>query len=154
MKALITRGCTTDHGGIIYEADDSFIIEGAAVASNSGFMVVGTRTIVGNGDLSTCGARYIKNQDLVIRDGDTNRHTTASNSNEFLKQKNVFDEQIVAIDQDGQYLPNIAFYIETAEGEIYQGMTDSEGKTSRVTTNSSGELKIWLGDDAELMIDK
>lgn len=173
MKALITRGCTTDHGGIIYEADDSFIIEGVAVhldgmkhfcpkckvisyaiASNTGFMMVGTRTIVGDGDLSTCGSKYIKNQDLVVRDGGSNRGTTVSHSNELLKQEKVFDEQIVAIDQNGEYLPYIVFYIETVEGEIYQGMTDFEGKTPRITTHSSSKLKIWLGDDAELKINQ
>ncbi|MEG0483219.1 MAG: PAAR domain-containing protein [Acinetobacter sp.] len=173
MKALITRGCTTNHGGIIYEADDSFIIQGKAVhldgmkhfcpqcnvisyaiAANTGFMIVGTRTIVGDGDTSTCGSKYIKNQDLVVRESGVNRETTVNNSNEFLKQDKVFDEQIIAIDQNGQYLPNITFYIETVEGEIYHGMTDFEGKTPRITTNSSSELRIWLGDDAEIKINK
>ena len=33
-------------------------------------------------------------------------------------------------------------------------MTDFDGKTPRITTNVSSELRIWLGDDAELMINK
>ena len=60
MKALITVGCKTDHGGIIVLGDSSFLVEGKAVhldgmthfcpkckvqsraiASNQGFMVVG-----------------------------------------------------------------------------------------------------------------
>lgn len=173
MKALITRGCTTNHGGIIYEADDSFIVQGKAVhldgmkhfcpqckvisyaiASNTGFMMVGSRTIVGDGDSSTCDAKYIKNQDLVIRDGGINIGTRTSHPNELPKQNEVFDEQIIAVDQNGQYLSNTTFYIETVEGKIYQGMTDSDGKTPRITTNVSSELRIWLCDDAELMINK
>ncbi|RKG38601.1 PAAR domain-containing protein [Acinetobacter rongchengensis] len=173
MKALITRGCTTNHGGIIHEADDSFIVQGKAVhldgmkhfcpqckvisyaiASNTGFMMVGSRTIVGDGDSSTCGAKYIKNQDLVVRDGGINIGTRISHSNELPKQNEVFDEQIIAVDQNSQYLSNTTFYIETVEGKIYQGMTDFDGKTPRITTNVSSELRIWLGDDAELMINK
>ena len=31
MKALITVGCKTDHGGIIILGDSSFLVEGKAV---------------------------------------------------------------------------------------------------------------------------
>lgn len=109
---------------------------------------------MGDGDSSTCGAKYIKNQDLVIRDGGINIGTRTSHPNELPKQNEVFDEQIIAVDQNGQYLSNTTFYIETVEGKIYQGMTDSDGKTPRITTNVSSELRIWLCDDAELMINK
>ena len=72
MRALITVGCKTDHGGIITFGDPSFLVEGKAVhldgmvhycpkcnvlskalASNRGFMVVLGRSIVAAGDTST-----------------------------------------------------------------------------------------------------
>lgn len=31
MKALITKGCHTDHGGIVQEADNIFLVEGIPV---------------------------------------------------------------------------------------------------------------------------
>ena len=31
MKALITKGCHTDHGGIVQEADNTFLVEGIPV---------------------------------------------------------------------------------------------------------------------------
>ena len=68
MKALITVGCKTDHGGIIVLGDSSFLVEGKAVhldgmthycpkcrvqsraiASNQGFMIVGGKSIVAVG---------------------------------------------------------------------------------------------------------
>lgn len=85
MKALITVGCKTDHGGIIILGDSSFLVEGKAVhldgmthycplckvqsraiASNQGFMVVGGKSIVAVGDTTTCGSRYLKISDLAV----------------------------------------------------------------------------------------
>lgn len=85
MRALITVGCKTDHGGIITFGDPSFLVEGKAVhldgmvhycpkcnvlakalASNRGFMVVLGRSIVAAGDTSTCGSKFLKTSDLAV----------------------------------------------------------------------------------------
>ncbi|WP_180054605.1 MULTISPECIES: PAAR domain-containing protein [unclassified Acinetobacter] len=85
MKALITVGCKTDHGGIIVLGDASFLVEGRAVhldgmthycpkckvqsraiASNQGFMTVGGKSIVAVNDTSSCGSKYLKNSDLAV----------------------------------------------------------------------------------------
>lgn len=90
MKALITVGCKTDHGGIIVLGDSSFLVEGKAVhldgmthycpkckvqsraiASNQGFMIVGGKSIVAVGDTSSCGSKYLKNSDLVVMSNGT-----------------------------------------------------------------------------------
>lgn len=87
MKAFITVGCKTDHGGIIILGDSSFIVEGKAVhldgmthycprcqvqskaiASNQGFMTVNGKSIVVANDTSTCGAKFFKISDLVVMD--------------------------------------------------------------------------------------
>ncbi|MCK8640640.1 PAAR domain-containing protein [Acinetobacter schindleri] len=85
MKALITVGCKTDHGGIITLGDPSFLVAGKAVhldgmvhycpkcnvlskalASNRGFMVVLGRSIVAVGDRSTCGSKFLKISNLAV----------------------------------------------------------------------------------------
>jgi uncharacterized Zn-binding protein involved in type VI secretion len=85
MKALITVGCMTDHGGIISTGDSSYLVEGKAVhldgmthfcpkckvqaraiASNQGFMMVSDKSIVAVGDQATCGAKYLKISDLAV----------------------------------------------------------------------------------------
>jgi uncharacterized Zn-binding protein involved in type VI secretion len=90
MKALITVGCKTDHGGIIVLGDSSFLVDGKAVhldgmthycpkckiqsraiASNQGFMIVGGKSIVAVGDTSTCGSKYLKISDLAVMSNGT-----------------------------------------------------------------------------------
>jgi len=85
MKALITVGCKTDHGGIIVLGDFSFLVDGKAVhldgmthfcpkckiqsraiASNQGFMTVSGKSIVAVGDSSSCGSKYLKASDLAV----------------------------------------------------------------------------------------
>ncbi|CAM4428344.1 hypothetical protein F901_00276 [Acinetobacter dispersus] len=51
-------------------------------------------------------------------------------------------------------MPNISYYIETVEGEIYKGKTDSFGNCPRIATSKKSELKVWLGDDAEIKINE
>lgn len=85
MQAFITRGCITDHGGIILEAADTFIVQGkgvhlegmkhfcprcgvvsTAIATNKGFFIVGSQTIIVAGDRASCGATFLKQQDLAV----------------------------------------------------------------------------------------
>lgn len=89
MKALITIGCKTDHGGIIILGDSTFLVDGKAVhldgmihfcpkcktqtkaiASHQGFITVSGRSVVAVGDTSTCGSRFLKISDrAVIKSG-------------------------------------------------------------------------------------
>lgn len=85
MQASITAGCTTDHGGIIIENDPTFIVDGrgvhlegmthwcpkckvvvSAISSGKGFFIVGGKSVIVHGDISTCGARYLKQSDLLV----------------------------------------------------------------------------------------
>lgn len=114
MKALITVGCKTDHGGIIVLGDSSFTVEGKAVhldgmthycpkckvqsraiASNQGFMTVGGKSIVAVGDTSSCGARYLKLSDFAVmsngvRNSRSNHNTIAPLMSSFIDDKNFF----------------------------------------------------------------
>lgn len=109
MKALITVGCKTDHGGIISLGDTSFLVEGKAVhldgmthycpkcrvqsraiASNQGFMIVGGKTIVAEGDTSSCGSRYMKISSIAVMTGGSGSNTPSSSNNQNQLQKNSF----------------------------------------------------------------
>ena len=173
MNAYITKGCMTSHGGIVVEVDDTFIIEGkgvhlegmkhfcpkckmvvTAISLGSSFVVVGTKTIIMANDLTSCGAKFLPQQQLAVRDAGSGSGKGNAASSSFMdKVAKVFDEQIVALDETGNFMPDIAYYIKTGDGQIHKGQTDHEGKTPRIITNSADDLQVWLGDDAEAMID-
>ena len=73
MQAFITKGCMTDHGGIILQGEDSWQVEGKgahlegmthycprckvmskAIGSERGFIQVNGKNIIVAGDTSTC----------------------------------------------------------------------------------------------------
>lgn len=166
MKALITKGCVTDHGGIVQEADSTFVVQGIpvhlngmkhfcpkckvmsyAIASNNGFLVVGSRTIVVNGDSSTCGSKYIKNQDLVVRSGGSNTSSNSSqnNLNSLLNQEKIFDEQITA---EFNFAEGMPYFIETDTGKTLKGTIGKDGKLPRVQTEQQGSYVLYLGEEA------
>ncbi len=106
MKALITIGCKTDHGGIIVLGDPSFLVEGKAVhldgmthycpkckvqsraiASNQGFMTVSGKSIVADGDTSSCGSRYIKISSIAVMTGGSGSSNSSSSNNQKQVQK-------------------------------------------------------------------
>ena len=162
MKALITIGCKTDHGGIIVQGDSSFLIEGKAVhldgmthycpkcqvqsraiASNQGFMIVSGKSIVAVGDTSTCGSKYLKLSDLaVISNGaESDRasfNTIVPPTNSFINDKNDFyDEQIQLENTNGEPYANIEYLVTFEDGSTRKGITDNNGNTERLKTKSS-----------------
>ena len=101
MKAFITVGCKTDHGGIILLGDSSYIVQGKAVhldgmthycpkcqiqskaiASNRGFITVNGKSIIVADDTSTCGAKFLKISDLVVMDNGTGSNSNPSKANQ------------------------------------------------------------------------
>lgn len=115
MKALITVGCKTDHGGVIVLGDSSFLVEGKAVhlegmthycpkckvtstaiSSNSGFMKVNGKSIIAVGDTSTCGSKYLKISDMaVMSSGASQGKSNASQSSLILNWIDDKKEKII-----------------------------------------------------------
>lgn len=168
MKALITRGCQTDHGGIVQEADNSYLIEGVPVhlegmkhfcpkckvmsvaqSSGRGFLMVGSKTIIMAGDKSTCGSTYLPNQSLVFRDvgTGTSGSTSVSAISNFLNSNNtqVFDEQVVA---EFSFAEGMPYFIETESGKTYEGVIGEDGKLPRIETEGSEAYSLYLGEEA------
>lgn len=153
----------TDHGAVISIGDSSFMVDGKAVhldgmthfcpkckvqskaiASNQGFMVVGSRSIVAVGDKSTCGSKYLKISDLaVMSNGSGNTRTLYENSNNFMStSKNQFGQRFLLLDElTGEPLVNVCYEIEKGE-EIIHGKSDERGYTELITSNQSEEVKI------------
>lgn len=162
MKALITVGCMTDHGGIISIGDSSFLVEekavhldgmthycpkcrvqSRAIATNQGFMVVGGKSIVAVGDTSTCGSKYIKISDLAVMsngfgNGNSGSNVTPTTTNNFIEEKNDFyDEQIQLENTNGEPYANVEYLVTFEDGSTRKGITDNNGHTERLITESS-----------------
>ncbi len=167
MKALITKGCHTDHGGIVQEADNTFLVEGIPVhvegmrhycpkcqvmataqSSGKGFLMAGTRTIIMAGDKATCGATFFPNQSLVVRDNGIGAGANSSSAvSNFLNTNSpqVFDEQVAA---EFSFAEGMPYLIETAEGKIFQGTIGADGKLPRIETEGHASYKLYLGEEA------
>ncbi|WP_089604866.1 PAAR domain-containing protein [Acinetobacter piscicola] len=167
MKALITVGCTTDHGGYIILGDSSFIVEGKAVhldgmthycprcqiqskaiASNQGFMTVGGKSIVAAGDLSTCGSRYIKISDLaVMASGSSSGSSKFSSKNTansvYIPQLQYGQRFFLKDELTEEPLVNMCYEIITKNGVIH-GKTDMNGLTEFATGDSDEEVEIRI----------
>lgn len=106
IRLLITIGCKTDHGGIVAETDPSFQIEGkpvhlegmkhfcpkckkvvSAVSLGKSFLVVGSKTIIMAGDKTTCGATFLPQQSLVVRDAGSGSGKGNATSSSFVANK-------------------------------------------------------------------
>lgn len=165
MKALITVGCKTDHGGIIVLGDSSFLVEGKAVhldgmthfcpkckvqsraiASNQGFMIVGGKSIVAVGDTSSCGSKYLKISDLaVMSSGASSPKIVSNNTNSFVAEPNFkYGQKFVLQDElTGEPLANVCYEI-YMNGEIIHGRSDKEGFTELITSKTEAELEIKI----------
>lgn len=99
MKPLITIGCKTDHGGIVVEADTSFLVEGravhvegmrhvfpkckktvSAISSGKGFLTVNSKTIIIAGDKAFCGATFLPQQSIAVRTNGSGSGSSSSSS--------------------------------------------------------------------------
>ena len=162
MKALITVGCKTDHGGIISLGDSSFLVEGKAahldgmthfcpkckiqsraIASNQGFLIVGGKSIVADGDTSSCGSRYIKISSMAVMTGGSGSGSSSFNStstitNSFSENKDyLYDELIQLENTNGEPYANVEYLVTFEDGSTLKGITDNTGHTERLTTESS-----------------
>lgn len=162
MKALITVGCMTDHGGMIISGDSSFLVEGKAVhldgmthycpkckvqsraiASNQGFMIVGGRSIVAVGDTSTCGSKYLKISDLAVMSNGSKSSKTTSNNN-FKPESNLkYGQRFLLQDElTGEPLAKVCYEVHKKNGEVIHGVTDKDGLTKLVTGETEEEIEL------------
>ena len=168
MQALITRGCITDHGGIIQEAEDTFVVDGIpvhlegmshfcpkckvtskAISSENGFLTVKGKNIIAVNVFTTCGAKFTQsNQQRVVRAAGTGRGLSSETAiSNFINAETaeIFDEQIAT---EFKFAEGMPYFIETEHGQIYKGVIDADGKLPRVSTEKEGSYKLFLGEEA------
>ena len=166
MKALITKGCYTSHGGKIDTGDDSFLVEGKAVhldgmthwcptckvissanASMKGFITVKGKTIVAAGDSSTCGSIYQPISYLVVRDnGSGNLQGNTNLSNNLLTDTSFqYGQRFILQDElTGEILSKVCYEVHKKDGAIIHGTTDEDGLTELITSDKEEEIELKI----------
>lgn len=168
MQALITRGCITDHGGIIQEAEDTFLIDGIpvhlegmshfcpkckvmskAISSHNGFLKAQGRNIIAVNDTTTCGSRFVESiQQRVFREAGTGRGSSSDTAiSNFINSSSaeIFDEQIAT---EFHFAEGMPYFIETDQGHVFKGIIDADGKLPRISTETEGSYQLFLGEEA------
>lgn len=64
------------------------------------------------------------------------------------KQTHPYDEQVRVLDEDGQPIAGIPYHITDESGNVYKGLTDSDGCCQRVHTENVESLAILTGASA------
>lgn len=61
------------------------------------------------------------------------------------KQTHPYDEQVRVLDEDGQPIAGMPYHITDESGNVYKGLTDSDGCCQRVHTENVESLAILTG---------
>ncbi len=56
-----------------------------------------------------------------------------------------FDEQFRILDDSGEPMANVPYFISSENGETFKGVTDNQGLCKRVFSKESAKLTVWLG---------
>ncbi len=170
MKDLITKGSMTDHGGIIQEGTDRFIVDGLPVhlegmthycptcktmstakSMKPSFTTVDGKNIIAVDDISSCGSRFVDSSQGRARREAGHKSNNSSSFLEALKSfinspsKDAFDEQVAT---DFSFAEGMPYFIETKDGRIFKGVVGDDGKLPRVPTPNNEPYKLFLGEEA------
>jgi uncharacterized Zn-binding protein involved in type VI secretion len=93
----------------------------------------------------------------AVRIGDKSSHCGGSGKliegspNVFIDDKSevlpdpLYDEQYRILDEDGEPMANVPYYIKDELGRVYKGITEEDGLCPRVFTDNEEELEVYLG---------
>lgn len=163
-KALVTIGSMTDHGGIVSECDNTFIINGIAVHLNGmkhfclkckilvsaiasdQTTVVNGRAVVVAGDKTTCGATFLGNQHLVVA-----QPKSSSSASSAISKLNSIQSPVA---KAASSLPNMTMGLtdksHKPEGPFTSGRADPDatvGILSSMTFGLSEKIGVFKPDD-------
>lgn len=179
MSAFIEVGSTTTHGGVVQEGESFFLLDGKpihlegmqhycpqcktmayAIASSAHMVINGKSAIVEN-DFTSCGARFITTQRLMVRDGGVKTQIIPSNA--FTSQNHHaesfsagkqedprFGQQFVLEDDlTHEPLCNVNYEVYQHGKLITRGKTDQNGLTQFIEgqENEEIELRVVLGEN-------
>jgi len=95
--------------------------------------------------------KAVRIEDKTIHCGGSGKMIEGS-SNVFIDDKvtdvlpdPLFNEQYRILDEEGEPMPNVPYYIKDGEGRVFKGVTREDGLCPRVYTDSAEKLEIYLG---------
>lgn len=161
----ICKGDKTTHGGTVLEGDESSVVEGRPIArvgdkvlcprckrvttiiqGDSAFIVSG-RAIAYEGCATSCGAKLISSQRLFGREEfDVSETATAQEIPEADNRIQKYHEFFIIHDHLDQPKPNVMYRITTEDGEVFEGLTDHQGRTEEVWTKEPMAIYIEILD--------
>lgn len=167
MKPFITKGCQTSHGGIVVEADNTFVVEGIgvhlegmshfcpkckvvvkAISTGQGFVTVGGKTIIMADDVTTCGAKFLPKQNLAVRDAGSGAGKGNAASSSFVGNKQYSGQYQLINELDGQPYKNIKYTITYDDGSSVEGISDEEGMTEKLSyRDQPNTITIQVAED-------
>lgn len=131
QKAIDLQSTTAD---IVITAPERIVLNGGG-----GYVKIEG----GNIEIGTSGAAEFKGAAKELTGGGG----ASGNGPALNKAQDLFDEQFVLKDQDtAVVLAGAPYRIENSQGEVMAtGITDSQGRTSRVTSSTAETLKVFWG---------
>lgn len=168
---IVTKGATTDHGGVVEECFETFTIDGKkvhldgmkhfcpkcnkevfAIASNHTKKMMG-RAWVLEGDKASCGAMFIANQEMAFVSGGSeviNQSTDNTLTSDFSNNNHnhEYGNKFQILDKLTQLPLSNANYKLVFDGKEIIGATDDKGYTEFISSpNPTTEVEVFLIPD-------
>lgn len=165
-KALVVQGSPTTTGGVVVGGSATHMTDHGKPFALYGddatcgkckgtFKIIGTATrrcyrgragvIEGDPVLCPCGQNRVMaspNPGCFYEDGES-EDAVALAANAVAASAAAYDEQYVLRDgATGQPLAGVNYQISSTSGGIWRGLTDSQGRTQRLTTSKSEALQL------------
>ncbi|MGZ3237570.1 MAG: PAAR domain-containing protein [Burkholderiaceae bacterium] len=126
------------------------------VSSGDVTITVDGKPVALHGDKTACGATLISSQFNTNSDpegggdsGGAAASSAASLAGAVMSQSAAndakYDEQVRITNHDGEPMQNVPYHITDEAGKTYKGLTDKDGRCTRVYTDRAHELKILVG---------
>lgn len=111
------------------------------IATGDSSMIVMGQPVARQGDKTACGATLISSQSVTLGEHSSGGSGGLGGSN---ASKPPYDQQFQLLDKSGNPVANANYKITSPSGVEVTGVTDSNGKTSRVVTDSAENLNVYL----------
>lgn len=163
-RAVICKGDSTSHGGIVLEGDEICTTGGRPITKKghmtfcpqckgtfpiveglSFFTFLGVGTVV-DGMKTACGATVTASQHaMVIDDGSGGGGNAAADAtSQEPSTETAFGGIFRAIDETtGKPVHGIHYRIELSDGRVLHGVTNEQGETERLTAKDRADAKLY-----------
>ncbi|QGZ62213.1 PAAR domain-containing protein [Paraburkholderia acidisoli] len=161
FERLVADGDRTSTGGVVFGDSDFFNEEGKAYARKENKATCGNCkglwAIYGTADNWTdVGEPYVKDGDRVLCPCGKNFVSAAFSSDAWYSddkgnakdspapQALIYDQHYTLRDSDGQPIANLAYRMQIGGEVVASGVTDSEGRTVRISTEAARRVELEI----------